>query len=99
MAVMVWVPVPSALVAKVAMPPAMVPTPRGVLASRKGTVPVGVPGPEADGKSVVEGVTGGPAADGLTDEISAVVVVVAALEPTGCASGGEVLPLKVVSPP
>src|ERR1700680_1084423 len=98
MAVMLWLPAPAEVTAQVAMPasiawltqPAMLTPP-----SWKSTVPVGVPEPGALAVTVAVKVTLCPDAEGLTDELNAVVVTAWL---TTCVSGAEVLGLKLASP-
>lgn len=71
-----------------------VPVPRVVPPSENVTVPVGVPEPCA--VTVAVNVTGWPLADGLTEEVRAVVVAVRA--PTCWLNGVLVLEAKVLSP-
>jgi len=80
-------------VLKVAVPPLSVPVPSVVAPSSKVTVPVGnVPSAVV---TVAVKVTAAPHSDGLADEATEVL-----LEAwfTNCASGAEVLLLKLVSP-
>ncbi|WWP76933.1 hypothetical protein WDM22_28690 [Bradyrhizobium septentrionale] len=60
---------------KVALLPLNVPVPINVPPSRKFTAPVGVPVPGAVTLTVAVKVTGCPATLGLSDEVSAVVVL------------------------
>ena len=89
-------PAPSEEVVKVACLEALsVPVPSVVAPSLKVTVPVGVPDPLV-GVTVAVKVTACPTVLGFGDEDSAVVV---AAWPTVCVSAGEVLPVKLPSPP
>jgi hypothetical protein len=68
-------PTARADVVKVATPaPLSVPAPIGLPPSRKVTVPVGVPAPGATGETVAVNITDWPETEGLTDEVTAVVV-------------------------
>jgi hypothetical protein len=73
-----------------------VPVPRVVLPSLKVTVPVGVPAPGATAATVAVNVTDWPKTDGVPD-VAIDVVVDAWL--TTCEMAGEVLVVKLVSPP
>jgi hypothetical protein len=93
MAVMEWLPPLNALVENVACPlPFKLPLPITVAPSLNVTVPVGVPAPV----TVAVNVTDVPKADGLTEEDR---VVVLALAFTVWVRVGEVLPIKLTSPP
>ena len=70
--------------------------PSRVAPSKKLAVPVGVPAPGATALVVAVRVTGWPNTDGLGED--ATVVVVAAWLTTGD-TVGEVLPVKLASPP
>src|SRR5581483_11874078 len=92
---MAWLPAASVEVVNVAVPLFSVTVPRLVLPSRKVTFPVGVPAPGATALTVAVKVTAWPNADGLTEDVT-VVVVLAWL--TVCVSVAEVLVVKLVSP-
>ena len=94
---MSWLPTPSAEVVKVAVvaPPlvASVPVPSVALPSLNVTVPVGVP--EVLEATVAVKVTLWPEEDGFAEEARPVVEVAL----TTCVTVGDVLVLKVLSPP
>src|SRR3981081_292810 len=98
MALMLWVPAPAYVTAHNAVPPttawlaqpAMLTPP-----SWKVTVPVGVPAPGGLAVTVAVKVTLWPATEGLTEELSAVVV---ASWRTVWVRGAEVLVRKSASP-
>jgi hypothetical protein len=73
--VMVWLPTVKAEVVKLATPPLKVTVPIELPPSRKVTVPPGVPAPGDAAETVAVKVTGCPKTDGLTDELTAVVVL------------------------
>ena len=82
------------VVAKVATPlPLRLPVPSVVMPSRKVTVPVGVPPPVP--VTVELNVTDCPLTDGLSDDVTVVVVGFS----TTCVSARDVLPEKFESPP
>jgi hypothetical protein len=83
----------SADVVNVATPPLSAPTPSVVAPSRNVTVPVGVP---AVPVTVAVKVTDWPTKEGLSEDVSAVVL---GLPVTTCASTVDVLAAKVASPP
>jgi len=91
-------PAAKAEVVNVAMPPLSVPVPMGLPPSKNVTVPVGVPDPGATGETVAVNVTGCPAVDGFSDEVTVVVVFVL-LTTCGLPVSDPVLPLKFPSPP
>jgi hypothetical protein len=95
---MVLLPTAKAAVAKVATPPDKVPLPMVEPLSRKVTVPVGVPAPGLVALTVVVKVTDWPKTDGLTEEVTAVVVA-ALLTTWGFPVKEPVEPLKLPSPP
>ncbi len=75
LAVIEWDPTVNALVANVAWPVASrLPLPRVLVPSRNVTVPVGVPVPGGFTVTVAVKVTDWPKTDGLTDDVSVVVV-------------------------
>ena len=79
----------------VAWPELRVLVPIGVASSLKVTVPVGVPVPGAVGVTVAVKVTDWPKTEGLTEEITTVVVPALL---TVCVKFAEVLVLKLTSP-
>src|SRR5438094_10610761 len=79
----------------VAWPELRVFVPIGVAPSLKVTVPVGVPVPGAVAVTVAVKVTGCTKTEGLTEELTTVVVLALL---TDCVSPGEVLALKLPSP-
>src|SRR5262249_25073599 len=93
-----WLPTARAAVANVATPLAFsVAVPRLVVPSRKVTVPVGVPVAGATAVTVAVKVTDWPNTTGLADEVSAVLLLLAAF--TVSVRVPEVLVAKFVSPP
>src|SRR5579872_5194593 len=84
---MVWLPAVRAEVLKLAIPPESVPVPIGLPPSRNITVPVGVPEPGATAVTVAVRVTASPKTEGLTDEVT---VVVLAARPVAHAENCEV---------
>src|ERR1700730_11598511 len=98
MAVMLWLPTPAYVTEQVAMPAtrawltqaAMLTPP-----SWKVTVPVGVPAPGGFAVTVAVNVTTWPATEGLTEELSAVVVASWLMV---WVSGADVLVRKLASP-
>ena len=91
-------PTANAEVVNVAIPPLSAPVPIGLPPSRNVTVPVGVPAPGATGETVAVNVTDWPNTDGLTEEVT-VVLVSALLTTCGLPVSDPVLPLKLPSPP
>jgi hypothetical protein len=94
-AVIEWLAAASELVVNVAVPPDRVLVPSVVLPSLNVTVPVGLPAPGAETATVAVKVTLCPTTDGLSDEVT--VVVVLALFTTWV-NTALVLPLKLESP-
>lgn len=93
---MVWLPTASADVVNVATPePFNVPVPMELPPSRKLTVPLGVPAPGDAAETVAVNVTDWPKTEGLTDDVTAVVVLSLF---TTCDSTADVLPVNVPSP-
>ena len=78
-----------------AVPPLSVPVPSVVEPSRKLTVPVGVPLPGATALTVAVKVTDSPKTEGLSDEVTLLVV---AAWLTVWVRGAEVLVTKLPSP-
>jgi hypothetical protein len=89
------VPAFSADVLNVATFPLSVPVPNDVVPSMKVTVPVGVPAPGDTTLTVAVNVTDCPNTEGLSEEVTDVVV--SALF-TVWGAGADVLPLKLPSP-
>lgn len=87
------------VVEKVALPEATVPEPRGVVPSRKLTMPVGLPVLPAAGVMEAVKVMLPPVVMEAADAVSAVVVAVAAVPVTLTVMVEEMLPRKVVEPP
>ena len=86
------VPTVSVDVVSDALPPLRATVPRELAPSKNWTVPVA---PE-DGVTVAVTVTCCPNAEGFSDDVNAVVVLIAL---TVCVSDDDVLPVKCVSPP
>jgi hypothetical protein len=84
------------VVVKVACPLLRVPVPSVVVPSRNVTVPVGFPTPGETALTVAVKVTARPKTEGFKDEPS-VVAVTAWF--TVWVKAGDVLPLKLLSPP
>ena len=81
----------------VACPLRSVPVPIDIVPSLKVTVPLGVP--EVTGLTVAVNVTVPPKAAGFAEETKLVEVAVELLLVMFCVSAGEVLPVKLTSPP
>jgi hypothetical protein len=92
---MAWLPTAKADVERVALPEDRLAVPKVEAPSRKVTVPVGTPVPEATALTVAVNVTAWPDADGFTELV--IVVVLFALF-TVCVMAADVLPLKLASP-
>ena len=93
---MAWLPTVRSVVLNVALPPVNVPVPMELPASKKVTLPVGVPAPGARAETVAENVTDWPKAVVLLVVLATVAVLA---WPTLCVSGLVVLLLlKLPSP-
>src|SRR5437867_2951274 len=90
-----WLPTVRAVVANVAVPLVSVAVPSVLLPSRKVRVPVGVPAPGATAATVAVKVTDWPRPDGLSEEVTAVVLLAWLIV---CVKVADVRGLKVVSP-
>ena len=93
---MVWEPTASAAVVNVALPLATGPLPSAVVPSMKFTLPVAAPAVDAPAETVAVKVIDCPNADGVTEELTAVVV--ATLLTTWVRAWLEVLVVKLASP-
>ena len=81
----------------IAWPLRSVPVPSEIVPFLKVTVPLGVP--EVAGLTVAVNVTDCPDTEGFAEETRLVVVAVELLLVMFCVSAGEVLPVKLTSPP
>jgi len=95
-AVIAWLPTANEEIFNVATPPLNVPVPIVAAPSLNVTVPLGVPDPGALALTVAVNVTLCPNTDGVS-EVATLVLLFAWF--TTCVSVGEVLPVKLPSPP